>query len=217
MDNRLVTLGVIIIVVSTGFLVYGAIIDEPEISGSALTMAILGMVLSAIGLTYRDPLTGLLKVYSNILSSPLVRIYEDLGLIDGSYTVACYSRDLVHVVFSRKTLRCEKVKPGVGVMEETPYIAFAGKPLETGGDDLDTFIMKSGLAQYAVVSKEGETVTVDLRGTLFPEDLGGKKPLNLYQVMVPFFVASHYSSDIEVVDEDLGQGYYKAVFKVMNH
>ena len=217
MDNRFVTLGMIVIVVSIGFLVYGVVTGEPVITGSALAMVILGMVFTAIGLTYRDPLTGLLRVYSGILSTGLVKIYEDLGLLEESATRACFNGNLVHIVFSRKPVECEGIKPGVGVKSGVPYISLAGEPLSTGGEDLDTAIMRSGLAQYAVVMREGDTVTVDLRGTPFPGEPVGRRPLNLYQVIVPFLAASHYSSNIEVVEEDLGDDYYRAVLRVVGH
>lgn len=217
MDNRFVTLGVIVIVVSTGFLVYGVAIGEPVVTGSALSMIILGMVFTAVGLTYRDPLTSLLWTYSQTLSSGLVKIYEDLGLLEKSAVSACMSGEMVYIVFSRQPVSCEDVKPGLGVSAGVPYLALAGRPFETGGEDLDAAIMKSGLAQYALVTREGDAVTVDLRGTHNASVHTGRRPLSLYQVLIPLIVASYYSSNVVVVDEDLGDDYYRAVLRVVGH
>lgn len=215
-DSRFVTLGVTVIVVSTGFLVYGVVTGEPVITGSALSMIILGMVFAAIGLTYRDPLTGLLWAYGRILSSGLVKIYEDLGLLEESSISACVNGDLVYIVFSRKPFGCDGVKPGIGVRAGAPYLALSGEPLSTGGEDLDNIIMRSGLAQYAIVSKDGDVLKVDLRGISHPRESGLKRPLNLYQIIIPLLLASHYSSNVEILEEDLGDDYYRAIFKVVN-
>ena len=214
LDNRLVALGAVILVVSTGFLAYGLLASYPQLSGSALSSAILGMVFMAIGLTYRDPLSSLLSTYSKTITVPLVKLVEDLGLINGGTIQACVSEDSVTIVYTGKTLPCDRVKPGLGVVDQTPYIALkSDRPILE--EDLETALSKTGIAQTVLVTNKGKTVTVELHG-LPPSMKGELKPLNPYQVITPTYTAVHLGKNIRLEEEEYGEDYYRAVYGVIS-
>ncbi len=216
MDTRLITLGVMIIVVSTGFLVYGAMTGAEIVTGSALASMIPGLVFTVIGLTYRDPVVNILSRYASTLSSGLVKTYEDLGLLDNPSIKACYSKDSIWIVFSREPIECGNLKPGLGVEKNVPYLSLYARPIEVAEEDLSTVLMRNGLAHYAMVTRDEDRVVVDLHGTLNPSISGGRAPLNLYQVLIPLYVASYYSRHVMLAEEELGEDYYKAVFEVVD-
>jgi hypothetical protein len=214
LDNRLVALGAVILVISMGFLAYGLLASYPQLSGSALSSAILGMVFMTIGLTYTDPLSSLLSIYNKTISVPLVKLVEDLGLISGGTLQACVSEDTVTIVYARKTLPCRKIKPGLGIVDQTPYIALKSQaPLLT--EDLEGALSKTGIARAVLVRNTGKNITIELHG--LPLGIEGElKPLNLYQVVIPIYTATYLGENIRLEEEEYGEDYYKAVYGVIS-
>lgn len=215
MDARLIVLGVSILIISSGFLVYGLLTTNSLLSGSALSSSILGLVFMSIGLTYRDPVSEVMKMYSKILSSALVKTFEDLGYVSKRTTFTCMKSGKLYLIFSENKLPCKEIKPGFGVVKEVPYLALVSDIPTLEEEDLESVIMKTGLAQVAIFSKSNDKYAIELQG-LRSGLLGDEiKPLNPYQILIPLLVSSYIRTNIIIEEEEVSHNAYKAVMRVI--
>lgn len=214
MDARLVALGVAIIAVSSGFAAYSLYAGMGSAAGASLSAIVFGGVLAAIGYTYRDPLSDAVLRYSSSISSVLLKVYEDMGLLGGESLRACLKDGKVLVVFSKKPVSCSEVEPGIGVSEASPYMAIPSEVASEGGDPQQA-ISELGFSERVSVKRSGESVSVELIGVKKELLGGGWRPLNPVQVLIPAYLSSSLGVSLERVEEEFAGGVYRAEFRVI--
>ncbi len=216
MDARFIALGVSLLMVSVGFTIYGIISGLDMLTGVALSTAVLGGTLAVIGVTYRDPFTEAVRVYSDVLSSPLVKIVEDLGLLSKGVVQSCVDEGRVYVLLAEKPVRpCRGLAPGLGFNGESVYLSFLLQYPSYEGLELDELLMNQGLAQLADVKRGGGSILVELRGLrreLLREEW---RPINPYRLLVPAYASALYGWNYIVSREEWSEDHYRAELRVL--
>jgi len=215
MDVRLAALGVALLVASLGLLLYSLNAGLQSVAGVALSTSVLGGVLAALGITYRDPFSTALLRYSRSLNKGLTKVYEDLGLLGREVLHVCRGEDGVLVVYAQKRVPCGEVRPGVGLAGQVPYVAvqISGPAPETS--DPQEALRELGLADaIRVYRSESEVVAelVGIRRELVGEEWG---PINPIQVLTAAILASAVGADLVREEEEYTGGLYRARFKVL--
>lgn len=215
MDTRLVTLGVGVTIISVGFTIYGLITSNNSLAGVSLSTLVLGLTLATLGLTYSDPLSEALNNYSKLLSSALIKVYEDLGLINEVVMRTCFKDGVTYVIFSKSMLPCSDVSPGLGVVKGVPYIAFSLNNLTVEAEDLEAALTKFGIANAVSVKEEAGELVVELRGVRKDLISGGWRPLNPVQVLLPAYITSYLRKGVAVTKQEFVEGLYRVRLKVV--
>ena len=229
MEYRYLLAGINISLVSIVFIVFGIFSGNSIVLGVSLSMLILGILLTTIGLTYVPPLHDLLKTYSNDLTVFANKLLEDSGLVSSHEIRICYSKDIIQAVFANGAIDCGKVLPGIGIVNNVSYISFPVKDivsvLETEysigeGVDLRDYL-KDILVNRYVVSRD---IIVDRENGVFKIELWSltkdardllNKPINPIRIIVPVFVSRFFEKNIIVIDEEIVGNNYIIKMKVV--
>ncbi len=127
--NRLLVLGVNVVVVSVLLVVYGILLGDSGLVGIGFSASLLGGVLVAYSTTPRDPSVVALLNYSDILVDAVTSTLEDLDLLE-SQVCSIKRGDVTLLVYSRTPCPLE-VDPGVGFAGGSPYLAIPTTRLST--------------------------------------------------------------------------------------
>ena len=127
--NRLLVLGVNVVVVSALLVVYGILLGDSGLVGIGFSASLLGGVLVAYSTTPQDPSVVALLNYSNILVNAVTSTLEDLDLLE-SQVCSIKRGDVALLVYSRTPCPLE-VDPGVGFAGGSPYLAIPTTRLST--------------------------------------------------------------------------------------
>lgn len=127
--NRLLVLGVNVVVVSVLLVVYGILLGDSGLVGIGFSASLLGGVLVAYSTTPRDPSVVALLNYSNILVDAVTSTLEDLDLLE-SQVCSIKRGGVTLLVYSRTPCPLE-VDPGVGFAGGSPYLAIPTTRLST--------------------------------------------------------------------------------------
>ncbi len=150
MEARLVIAGANILAASGVALAYSLVTGAEGLLGVSLSVAVLGFIVIAYGMTYGESVVGLMQDYSRTLTELLVKLLEDMNLLDAK-PVAVYKDGRVVLVVSRDDIsRDDPPPPGVGVWRGKPYVAVS----------LDK------LAQQAIASEAPGDAASEIRRTL---------------------------------------------------
>jgi len=215
MDVRLAALGIALLVSSLGLLLYSLNAGLQSVAGVALSTSVLGGVVAALGITYRDPLGAALLQYSRSLNKVLTKVYEDLGLLEREVLQVCRAEDGVLVVYAQKRVPCREVRPGVGLAEQVPYLAVQIGASAPETSDPQEALRELGLADVVrVYRSEGEVVAelVGIRRELVGEEW---RPLNPVQVLTAAILASTVGADLVREEEEHTGDLYRARFRVL--
>jgi len=215
MDVRLAALGVVLLVASLGLLLYSLNAGLQSVAGVALSTSVLGGVVAALGITYRDPLGVALLRYSQSLNKVLTKVYEDLGLLERETLQTCRAEDGVLVVYTQKRVPCREVRPGVGLAGQVPYITVhVSKPAPETSDPQEA-LRELGLADVVRVYRSEGEVIVELVGVR-RELVGGEwRPINPVQVLTAAILASAVGADLVREEEEYTGDVYRARFTVI--
>ncbi|RLG82186.1 MAG: hypothetical protein DRO40_08275 [Thermoprotei archaeon] len=217
MEYRYLLAGINISLISIVFIVFGIFSGNSIVLGISLSTLVLGVLLITIGLTYVPPLHDLLKTYSNDLTMFANKLLEDSGLISSHEIRICYNKDIIQAVFTNGAIDCRKVLPGIGIVDNVPYISFPVKDivsiLETEysigeGIELRDYL-KDILVNRYIVSRD---IIVDRENSVFKIELWSltkdakellNKPVNPIRIIVPVFVSRFFERNIIVMDEEI--------------
>jgi hypothetical protein len=217
MRNELAVLGVSLLVVSSGFAIYGLLAGAEIVAGVALATIVFGAVVLDIGLTYRDPMVSTLMLYAQALSSPLVKMQEDLGLAWSRVVQACIGTNEVYLIYSRKELKCNDIAPGLGIQDSIPYMALVvEKHLIPESGDIEALIRNMGLAESVSLRITEEAYAVELTGlnkALIGESWG---PLNIVSLLIPLLVGLSLNKNTVLEREEYDGVVYKAYLRVIS-
>jgi len=216
LDVRLVAIGVSLLALSTGFLIYALSTNMQVVAGASLSVAVLGGVIATLGFTYRDPLSTAMLQYSRSLSQVLLKLYEDLELLSGEVLQTCRVEDGVLVVYAQRAVPCSEVKPGIGLAEQTPYIAFHVKESVAEPSDPQHVVRELGLADTVLVQSSSSEVYVELV-RVRRELLGGEwRPFNPVQLLVAAYLTLALGSNLVRLSEEFSGGLYRVRFRVVS-
>jgi hypothetical protein len=215
MDTRYVILGLSILSIMAGFIIYGLYTGMESLIGVALSLAVLGGVFVTVGYTYHDPLSDVLLKYSDLISQVVLKIYEDLELLGREKIHTCLRNDGVLVVYARNNIPCSDVEPGFGLYRNTPYIAFLLKKEGIESSEPREVISSLGLADNVVVFRDEKHVSINLSRLRKELLRDGWKPLNPIQVLVPAYLSLSIGSDLVCEKEEFNEGIYRAVYRVV--
>lgn len=216
MDVRLVILGIGLLITSAGFTIYALYMGISSLAGVSLSIAVLGGVFVTIGYTYRDPLGNVLLRYNSLVLTILLKIYEDLELLNRENIQICKMDNDVLVVYSRGSIPCREAKPGLGLVNNSPYMAFLFR--ETSPETVDPIqiINELGLANNVSIYRSGDRIVVELIGIRRELVEDGWKPLNPIQILVPAYLSLALGNSLVRESEEFSEGVYRATFKVIS-
>ncbi|MEM0361253.1 MAG: hypothetical protein QXH57_00340 [Sulfolobales archaeon] len=223
MDLRYVVSGAIIISTSITFILYSITSNAELVLGPSLAILTLGIVVLTSGLSFREPLTEVLKLYANDLSRIISKVLEDSGLLGTHKLRVCLNE--LKVVLSSKIVKCSETSLGFGLAGDTPYLALPVDLSRLGitevvGDDLREFLSEvisrrlKICRSVKVISSDDEYVIElnTVNETIY--DLL-KVPLNYLKVVVAVLTAKFLSREVELVDEELVGSNYVIKLKVI--
>jgi hypothetical protein len=119
--NRLLVLGINILIASALLVVYGLLIGDSGLVGIGLSTSILGGVLAIYSTIPQDPSLVALANYSNLLVNAVTSTLEDLDLLEPQIC-AIKRSDSTLLVYSKIPCPLE-VDPGIGFSGGSPYLA----------------------------------------------------------------------------------------------
>jgi len=215
MDVRLASLGIVLLIASLGLLLYSLNAGLQSVAGVALSTSVLGGVVAALGITYRDPLGVALLQYSRSLNKVLTKVYEDLGLLERETLQVCRAEDGVLVVYTQKRVPCREVRPGVGLAGQVPYIAVHIRGPVSEASDPQEALRELGLADIVRAYRSENEVVVELVG-IRRELVGGEwRPINPVQVLTAAMLASAVGASLVREEEEYTGDLYRARFRVI--
>ena len=213
MDARFVALGNTIIVVSAILIAYSLMTGAGQLLGVAFSTSILGVVVLVVGVSYHEPLSESLQIYSRSLHSALVRIHEDLGFTGSSLVEGCRDGDRVYIVFSRKPIPCDRLSPGLGSSQGQPYLALLVEGFNLS--NIYELVARYGVAGSITVSRRNNRISVDVVRPSRNLFSGEWAPLNLLQILVVSGIVKHYGVDIVVEKQEYSGEVYHVECRVL--
>lgn len=223
MDLKYVISGAVITLTSTIFILYSVISDAELVLGPSLATLTVGIVVLTSGLSFREPLTEVLKLYVNDLNRIISKVLEDSGLL-GTHRLRICLNDL-KVILSSKVVRCSETSLGFGLVSDTPYLAL---PIdlsrlditEVVGDDLREFLgevlsrrLKICRSVRVFSYDDGYVIELNRVNEVVYDLL--KVPLNYLKVVTAVLTAKFLGKEVEVVDEGLIGGNYVVRLRVV--
>ncbi|MEM1541153.1 MAG: hypothetical protein QW101_00315 [Ignisphaera sp.] len=226
MENRYIIIGLAIISISSLFIVYGVLISNDRVIGVSLSILVVGVVSTAVGTTYREPLEEMLEHYIHDLNLFYTSVLEDTGIV-GSHKIKLCLEDRV-IVFSERVIPCSRnISVGVNMLDRVPYIAlpitnildYISKVVGESSDVVDgfrkIFIDTSYLCREVAITKENDTISIELSKLSEKALEMMKTPINIIRVYVLTLLAHHFKNDIEIVDEVITAESYKIIAKIL--
>lgn len=224
MELKYLLVGVTIIVITFIFSIYGAMIRDGRIIGTALSFMVLGITSLVLGATYSRPFEEILKRYSSDLNAFTTKVIEDMGVIGSGRTKLCLDSSLV--VFSEKPINCNNIATGVGIQNDIFYVAIPitnfiqamSRTIEEEpglANAVKKFIIDiCNLCRFLSITTEGDTVVIEMNDlTDIAKELLGH-PVNIVRLGVIVAIATYLKTNVEVVEEMTTMNSYKLKVKV---
>ena len=223
MNYKYVIIGINIVfasIVTIGVALYAG---YEALLGVGFSFLILGLIISGMGLTFIEPLDRFYRDMARVYSLITSKVFEDTGLIYGSAVQTC--RDAGLVVIAKGRAPCNRLTPGIGVVDGAPYIALpidalleeqgaeAGEPVEGGGPGLEAFLRDAVLRAYDIgrdlaVRESGGRLRVRIHDVRADAMRVLKLPLNPFKALLAALVSKHLGRDVVVESEEfLGDDY----------
>lgn len=193
--NRLLVLGVNVLVVSVLLVAYGFLVGESGLVGVGFSASILGGVLAVYSTIPQDPSVVALVNYSSLLLNAVTSVLEDLDLLDPQ-VCAIRRGDVTLLVYS-ETPCPFKVDPGVGFSGGSPYLAIPTSTpstlYEATGESTSTLLERSLTAllvdEFSVckgvrVEEEAGQYVVYITGLADVSKQFLERPLDPYTLLV---------------------------------
>ncbi len=222
MEVRYVAIGSSVTAVAATFLGFGIVTGEQVVAGVSISSLVLGITILALGLTYVEPATELMRYYGSDLSALTSRFLEDLGIAGRHVLRTCFVDGGIVAVYSRKPLGCKGVRVGLGVSGGNPYL---GVPVEGIASSLSPPAnpgVMEGLTDYlrdhliksfrlcrdvTVTAGDGGVLRIELRLNEMGRQLL-RSPVNLVRLAAVVAVSKYFGRNVEVVDEVVTGGTY---------
>jgi len=215
MDIRLIAIGIILLITSLSIFLYSLTVGMQSVAGVALSTSVLGGVITALGLTYRDPFGITLLLYSRSLNQILSKVYEDLGLLNKETLQTCKVEEGVMVIYTQKRISCNDVKSGIGLAGQIPYIAIHISGPTPEPSDPQEAIRELGLADIVHVYRSDSEIVVELVG-IRREIVGEEwRPLNPIQILIAAYLTLTTGDNMVREGEEYSRGFYRARFRVV--
>jgi len=225
MENRYIIVGLAIISVSSLFIIYGVLTNNDRVMGVSLSILVVGVVSTAVGITYREPLGEMLEHYIHDLDLFYSSILEDVGIV-GSHKIKLCLEDRV-IVFSERIIPCRNISVGVNMINRVPYIAlpitnildYISKVVGESSDVVDgfrkLFVDTSYLCREISLTKENNIISIELSKLSEKALEMMKTPVNVIRVYVLTLLVHHFRNDVEIVDEIVTAESYKIIAKIL--
>jgi len=170
--NKLLVLGINIVIASILLLAYGLVMAMPSVIGVSMSMAVIGGVIAVYSSLPRDPEAGFLLSYVKTLVNGLTAAIEDLDLLDAHSSIVRSGAGTLLIVSRAPCV--ENVDPGLGFSQGSPYIAIPLESLSTvfegvSAEDVESFLRavlvdELSICRAVSVSVEGNIYRVALSG-----------------------------------------------------
>lgn len=223
MESKYVIAGLTINTIATVFAIYGVLTSSYSVIGSALSAIVLGVVITVIGVTHVEPVEELLRHYVSDIDLFSTRILEDMGIMSEHRVKTCSEKKLL--VFFEKNISCDNVSSGIGVLNNTPYIAIpivhVMEYVSNNTEELRNLIDKlklifvdiSSICKGVSVNWENDTLVVELVKVLDRGQNYVNTPVNLVRLYVLAIISSHFKKDAEILEEIRTQDGYRIRIK----
>lgn len=230
MDYRYVVVGVNIIALSIGFIIFALLEKLELVLGISLSVLLLGIIVLSIGLTYIEPLDKLYRTAYRIISLMFIKILEDSNLIYNNVIRTCLS-DKNLLLISHQGINCRDIYPGIGVLDGKPFIAIPlsllspafleyGTISHLDEYELESIIRSNILHAYNM----GRDVKVNIeKDDLFITFYGlrrevidiVKKPINPIKVLIVAIVSAYIGREIVLKGNEIIEDNYTVHLKVV--
>ena len=162
MEYRYLVLGVNLILSSVLILIYGVVNSEPRIVGIAVSVGLMGAVVTVFSFSSVEPALEFLRLHSLMSNSFVVRLLEDLDLLSVNPRLVSYG-DAQYMVYYKDVGLPDELMPGVGVSRGVPYLIVRVPPFlagvevgEKGGvgrETVEEFLSRVVVDSYGVASR----------------------------------------------------------------
>ena len=228
MEYRYVITGASIIAISTVFMIFSLLTSNNVVLGISLSTLVLGVVLLALGLTYIEPVSELMRYYVSDLDIFTTRILEDMGIASNYRFKVCFNEGRVFAVFTNGGIKCSDINLGVGIIGDSAYVAIPltnvvsriDKLLEASRPELIDYVREVLVSTYGIcrdvrVRRESDLVTVELILMSREAKQLMKTPINPPRMTTLSALARYFNSSVEIVEEDIVGDNYVLKVKIV--
>ena len=228
MEYRYVITGASIIAISTVFMIFSLLTGNNVVLGISLSTLVLGVVLLALGLTYIEPVSELMRYYVSDLDIFTTRILEDMGIASNYRFKVCFNEGRVFAIFTNGGIKCSDINLGVGIIGDSAYVAIPltnvvsriDKLLEASRPELIDYVREVLVSTYGIcrdvrVRRESDLVTVELILMSREAKQLMKTPINPPRMTTLSALARYFNSSVEIVEEDIVGDNYVLKVKIV--
>lgn len=194
--------------------------------GVGFSLLALGLIISGIGLTFIEPLHRFFRDAARFYSVLAGKVLEDTGLMYGSAVQTCRERGLV--VIAKGRAPCDMLRPGIGVVNGSPYISLPEGAIFDEGIN----ILGEDSGPLEDILKDAVTHTYDIARDLVVNDSDGKirvrvlgvrpdampllrLPLNPFKILVTVLISKYLGRDAIVEGEEFVEDEYVISLRVV--
>ena len=208
MEARYFIAGINIIVISLILFMVGYINGIELLMAVSSSNAILGLILTTIGLSYSIPSVKYLVRTVDTYSLLIAKILEDLGIVNPVITLCVSDRE--YIVYHKGEIYCKDINPGIGLSGKNPYLAIDVSriaPAITYKSEsirealVNTIVNELSIGSRVLVTRSKEKIAIEITGIDRESIEVLSRPCNALHLIVPIVLYRVTGKTVSIVNE----------------